>query len=109
VGDFAGPTAIRSVGRYLKEHDATLTAFYTSNVEQYLFQQDDAWRRFYDNLAALPIDATSVVIRSVSTNGSQTSGASRLATPHLNTVRDLLQAYNEGKIAAYSDVIAMSR
>jgi hypothetical protein len=108
VGDFAGPTTIRSVGRYLKEHDATLTAFYTSNVEQYLFQQDDAWRRFYDNVAALPIDATSLVIRSVSTNGSQTSGPSRLATPHLSSVTDLLQAYNEGKIASYSDIIAMS-
>ena len=109
VGDFAGPTAIRAVGRYLKEHDATLTAFYTSNVEQYLFQQDDAWKRFYDNLTALPIDTASLVIRSVSTNGAQTSGPSRLATPHLSSVTDLLQAYNEGKIAAYSDIVAMSR
>src|SRR6202040_774203 len=34
VGDFGGPGAIRSVGAYLKEHNATVTAFYTSNVEQ---------------------------------------------------------------------------
>ena len=46
VGDFGGPKAIRTVGQYLKDHDAKVTAFYLSNVEQYLFQ-DNAWRRFY--------------------------------------------------------------
>src|SRR5262245_34818925 len=35
VGDFAGPMAIRSVGQYLRDHNSILTAFYTSNVEQY--------------------------------------------------------------------------
>jgi hypothetical protein len=109
VGDFAGQKTIRSIGRYLKEHDATVTAFYTSNVEQYLFQQDDDWRRFYDNLTTLPIDPSSLVIRSVSSSGFQTSGPSRLATPRLCSIADLLQAYNEGRIAGYSDVIAMSK
>src|SRR5262249_48318619 len=37
VGDFAGPKAIRSVGEYLRQHGGTVTAFYLSNVEQYLF------------------------------------------------------------------------
>ena len=36
VGDFGGPKAIRSIGAYLKAHDATVAAFYLSNVEQYL-------------------------------------------------------------------------
>ena len=40
VGDFAKPQAIRSVARYLQEHVSTVRAFYTSNVEQYLFQGD---------------------------------------------------------------------
>ncbi len=43
VGDFAGPKAIRGVGSYLRDHNATVTAFYLSNVEQYLFQGDDDW------------------------------------------------------------------
>src|SRR5206468_8077376 len=59
VGDFAGEKAVRSVGRYLREHNAILTTFYTSNVEQYLFQQGDDWRRFYSNVATLPLDSTS--------------------------------------------------
>src|SRR5436189_187424 len=35
VGDFAGDKTLRAVGKYVREHDATVTAFYTSNVEQY--------------------------------------------------------------------------
>ena len=45
VGDFAGDKAIRTVGQYVREHGATVTAFYTSNVEQYLFQSDD-WKKY---------------------------------------------------------------
>lgn len=36
VGNCAGPKAIRSVATYLKQHDAVVSAFYLSNVEQYL-------------------------------------------------------------------------
>jgi hypothetical protein len=50
VGDFAGPKALRSVARYLDVHHATVSVFYTSNVEQYLFR-GDLWQRFYDNVA----------------------------------------------------------
>src|SRR5581483_1987123 len=62
VGDFAGDHALRAVGRYLKEHDATVAAFYTSNVEQYLFQ-GDGWKKFFMNVATLPIDEHSLFIR----------------------------------------------
>jgi len=40
VGDFGGPKALRAVGQYLKDHGVTVTAYYTSNVEQYLFNQN---------------------------------------------------------------------
>ncbi len=36
TGNFAGDKALRTVGRYLRDHGATVGAFYTSNVEQYL-------------------------------------------------------------------------
>ena len=36
VGNFGGPKAIRAVGKYLKDRDAIVSAFYLSNVEQYL-------------------------------------------------------------------------
>ncbi|HTE47475.1 MAG TPA: hypothetical protein VK636_19695, partial [Gemmatimonadaceae bacterium] len=65
VGDFAGPTAIRAVGDYLKQHGATVTAFYVSNVEQYLFDGFGANERFYRNVETLPVDMTSAFIRSL--------------------------------------------
>jgi hypothetical protein len=64
VGNFAGPKAIRSVAKYVKEREGIVTAFYLSNVEQYL-QQDGIWEDFCKNVAALPLDASSTFIRSV--------------------------------------------
>jgi hypothetical protein len=63
VGDFGGPTAIRAIADYVKGHDATITAFYVSNVEQYLFRDADTWRRFYANVGSLPLDSMSTFIR----------------------------------------------
>ena len=62
VGNFAGAKALRSVGTYLKDHGATVTAFYVSNVEQYL-RSDGIWPQFCANVATLPLDAASVFIR----------------------------------------------
>lgn len=64
VGNFGGPTALRSVGRYLKEQGATVAAFYLSNVEQYLLQSD-LIPSFCGNVASLPLDEQSTFIRSV--------------------------------------------
>lgn len=63
VGNFAGPKAIRAVGAWLKEHNALVSAFYLSNVEQYL-NMDGIWNDFCANAATLPIDETSQFIRS---------------------------------------------
>jgi hypothetical protein len=67
VGDFAGPKALRSVGRYLKEREATIAAFYLSNVEQYL-TRENTWYTFCANVATLPLDGSSTFIRSVRNN-----------------------------------------
>ena len=37
VGDFAGDKALKAIGAYIRERGATVSVFYTSNVEQYLF------------------------------------------------------------------------
>lgn len=65
VGNFAGPKALRAVGRYLRQRGATVSAFYVSNVEQYLFQ-DGLFGDFARNVAMLPVDDRSTFIRSVS-------------------------------------------
>jgi len=68
VGDFGGPKAIRAIGAFLKGRKATATAFYLSNVEQYLYQDGKA-HLFCQNVAALPLDASSTFIRSSSGGG----------------------------------------
>jgi hypothetical protein len=68
VGDFAGPKAIRSVGKYLKEAGAVVSAFYLSNVEQFL-NQNGVWPKFCGSVASLPLDDTSTFIRSVRGGG----------------------------------------
>src|SRR5262245_48134942 len=40
VGDFGGTKALAAVGDFLRKNGVAVTAFYTSNVEQYLFDGD---------------------------------------------------------------------
>jgi hypothetical protein len=111
VGDFAGSKAIRAVATYLKQHDAFATAFYVSNVEQYLFQQDDDWIKFYHNVKLLPVDPTSVFIRSVF-NGvalNYQAGAFMRSASLLSSIRGLLDAFESGDVKNYYDVIQMSK
>lgn len=68
VGNFSGPKAIRAVGDYIRMKGATVSAFYLSNVEQYLYQ-DRIWNAFCRNVASLPLEPSSTFIRSVRGGG----------------------------------------
>ncbi|HEY9226615.1 MAG TPA: hypothetical protein VIP11_08220 [Gemmatimonadaceae bacterium] len=111
VGDFAGAKAIRTVGEYLKQNRLTVTAFYLSNVEQYLFQQSDDWRKFFTNVGTLPLDSSSTFIRSVF-NGM---GYIRSYSPYMRnqqllaSMLDQLKLFTDGRITWYNDVIQTSR
>jgi len=115
VGDFAGEKALRSVGRYVKEHGAAISTFYTSNVEFYLFQTED-WRKFFTTVAGLPIDSDSTFIRSYFNNygGLQFQNPPGwLSQPPqsytlLDNMRSLVTAYGGGHIHNYFDVVRRS-
>lgn len=118
VGNFAGPKAIVAVGQYLAAHHAVVSAFYTSNVEQYLWQQGNEARQYYTNLGALPLDASSSFIRSIGGGANVTTPPRALAQQSrlggrlpsvTSSMLDLLHAFNAGLILTYGDVIAMSR
>ena len=64
VGNFSGSKALRAVGRYVRDREAIVAAFYLSNVEQYL-TRDGSWHSFCSNVATLPLDSSSMFIRSV--------------------------------------------
>jgi len=111
VGDFAGDKAIKSVGQYVRDHGATVTAFYTSNVEQYLFQSDD-WKKFFSNVATLPVDTASTFIRAVfnfTAAPTQTGTPGPRSRTMLASIADQVQAFAEGRIGSYWDVIQTSR
>jgi hypothetical protein len=108
VGDFGGDKAIRAISRYLFEHGATVSYFYTSNVEQYLFQSD-AWRHYYSNVATLPLNEESTFIRAYFDSGflyppgiiTQDLHSVQLLDPIVN----LLNAVQAGQIHSYEDVV----
>jgi hypothetical protein len=112
TGDFGGDKTIRAVGRYLKAHSATVSWFYTSNVEQYLFQSD-AWKRFFSNVATLPIDEHATFIRAFFNMGarypsSTANGQIRSATL-IEPISDAIGAVRDGRIQTYYDVIERSK
>jgi hypothetical protein len=110
VGNFAGPKALRGIGDYLRQHGATVTSFYVSNVEQYLYQ-DGIFDDFARNVATLPIDGTSTFIRSVWTRfGYQGHllGPDRRATA-LYPIRAFVRDFEDGLLPSYYDLNSRSR
>jgi hypothetical protein len=116
VGDFSGPKALRAVGAYLAGRGLTVRAFYASNVESYLFR-NDVWRGFYENLAALPADGRSVLVRSLSGGfggrgagypwaGAAYPGGGMGGRIVLDSIEGLIAAFRRGEISTYGDITA---
>lgn len=111
VGNFAGPKAIRTVGRYLKDQHAKVSAFYVSNVEMYILPSPE-WKSFCTNVAALPIDESSMFIRFLL--GAYARAASRTAFGARNVsvispMTDVLTGVVKGYTPSYYDLIHASR
>jgi hypothetical protein len=88
VGNFGGPKAIRDVAQYLRDHNAVVSAFYLSNVEMYLNQQN-LWEKFCRNVATLPLDEHSTFIRSARGGGyGRGIGLNLTLGPIANEVKD---------------------
>jgi hypothetical protein len=112
VGDFAGDKALVSVGRYLRAHHATVSAFYTSNVEQYLFRGGDAWQRFYTSVSTLPTDQSSTFIRAVFNYTGYWTRDPRQgprSVTMLQPIHELTLAFSRGRVRSYYEVIGMSK
>jgi hypothetical protein len=105
TGDFGGPKAIRAVGDWLKARNGVVSAFYVSNVEQYLFMDGKA-NAFYANVAALPIDDKSVFIRPYSMRNYNNGGGSYGTTNSLCPIAGFLRAVNAGRVYGNNDALA---
>jgi hypothetical protein len=102
VGDFGGDHTIRAIGRYAKDHNAAVTTFYTSNVEEYLFKAGSS-ASFFANVSALPFTPRSMFIRAFFTHTN--AGLRTLVDP----IGECLTAVVHGDIRTYSDLITRSK
>ncbi len=118
TGNFAGPRALRAVGDWVRARNAKVATFYVSNVEQYLFQQGDEAKRFYENVATLPIDSTSTFIRSFAGGRFLSADTLLMLRPQSPNGRSLqltspiaatLSAFTAGQLNSWTAVIGVSR
>jgi hypothetical protein len=106
VGDFAGKKALAAIGDYLRKASFTVTAFYTSNVEQYLFQ-NGVFTGFAENIRKLPLTDKSLFIRAVPntrfTHPAQLPG--HRTTTLLQQMTVFLKDFDEGRYQTYTDLV----
>jgi hypothetical protein len=105
VGDFGGSKAIASIGDYLRKSGVMVTAFYVSNVEQYLFD-GGSFKAFAENVRKLPISENSLFIRAVA---GRFSHPARLPGHRLITLLQrmavFLKDFDEGRYQSYFDLV----
>ena len=106
VGDFAGKKALAAIGDYLRKSGFTVTAFYTSNVEQYLFQ-NGVFGGFAENVRKLPMNEKSFFIRAVPntrfTHPAQLPG--HRTTTLLQQLTVFVKDFDEGRYQTYTDLV----
>ena len=104
VADFAGKKGIASVGEYLKKNGLTVTAFYLSNVEQYLFQ-NGVFGDFAENVRKLPLTDKSLFIRAIAGRGPHPARqpGHRLTTL-LQKMTVFLKDYDEKLYTSYGEL-----
>ena len=105
VGNFGGKKALASVGDYLRKNGLTVTAFYTSNVEQYLFG-DEIFADFVANVKKLPINEKSLFIRAVAGRMPHPARipGHRLTTL-LQSISVFVKDFDEGSYPTYTDLV----
>ncbi len=90
VGDFSGSKALPAVADYLKKNGYWVSAFYTSNVEQYLFA-NGVFSEFAENVAKLPITEKSLFIRAFPNMGE--SHPARIGGHRLTTLLERMSVF----------------
>lgn len=105
TGDFGGSKALREISNYLKAHNLTVSAFYLSNVEQYLFRQRNTWTGWVINVKNLPVTDRSVFIRWIHERGwGYSRSYNNYSQTRLQWIKTFIKNYDEGRYYSYNDV-----
>ncbi len=106
VGDFAGSRAFAAVAEHLRREGYTVSAFYTSNVEQYLFR-NGVFPDFVENVRKLPLSDSSLFIRAYA--NSRILHPARVPghriTTLLGNIRTFLENYDKGLCGDYWSLV----
>ncbi len=103
VGDLSGPTSLAAIGRLLGERGDAVSAFYTSNVEFYLFGRG-TFARFVANLRKMPHATRSLIIRSVFDGYARAAAPGYASVSITQPIDELLDGYANGRIRSYGDL-----
>ena len=107
VGDFAGPRALRGIGDEIRSRGLVVSAFYTSNVEFYVWSGASIGA-YLGNLRRLPSDERSMIIRSYfpTTAGLHPEAVEGyVVTQTLQPLRLLQEAGIENRIRSYYELV----
>ena len=106
VGDLSGAHAVRAIGEYLRGRELAISAFYTSNVEQYLFQFG-TFDAYAQNVRTLPFTPNGVIIRSYFPNRrphpQQVPGYNTVQV--VQTIASFLDAQARGGYDSYYELV----
>jgi hypothetical protein len=103
VGDLAGPYALVRIGQELRRRNVSLTCFYASNVEFYLFG-GQRWDAYVRNLSTLPLAPNACLIRSYARFWQADSGGYYMGTI-LRSMQQFLANEKSGQNKSYWDLI----
>ncbi len=110
VGNVAGDKAVKAIGAYAREHGFKVSAFYLSNVEQYLITRDGGFDEYAANVKTLPHDSTGVIIRSYFgrfgvAHPLFTPGRGAISASMIERFDSFLKRFQAGEIRTYPDLV----
>jgi hypothetical protein len=106
TGDLSGEHALRAIGIFVRERGLKVSAFYTSNVEQYLFQFG-TFPDFATNTLTLPFDTNGVIIRSFFARGRghAQAVAGHMSVQLVQPAAEFVQKINAGGYGSYFELV----
>jgi hypothetical protein len=105
VGNLSGPHALAAIGQEITRRGEKVSAFYVSNIENYLFR-DGSFPRFMDNVKKLPRSDKSVIIRSLFGGMSlPESVPGYYSTSTIQTMNELVANCGATRCRGYSELL----
>lgn len=107
VGDLGGPKALRAIGDEIRARGLRVSVYYASNAEDYVIR-DGNFVRYHANVASLPRDAHSTIVRSWFGGPLASTVPGYYTTQLLQPLTDFA-AMTPASVSRYADLIGARR